>query len=31
VSEDMSDGQTVDTLHIVNPFTTHAGATLALT
>ncbi|MCC0807610.1 PIN domain-containing protein [Methylobacterium sp. W2] len=31
VSEDMSDGQTVDTLHIVNPFTPHASATLALT
>ncbi|KQP08113.1 hypothetical protein ASF28_13620 [Methylobacterium sp. Leaf99] len=31
VSEDLGDGQTFDTLTIVDPFTPHAGATLALT
>ena len=31
VSEDMNDGQVVETLTIVNPFASHAPATLALT
>lgn len=31
VSEDLADGQVVDTLRIVNPFLPHAGATLAST
>ncbi|WP_336486018.1 PIN domain-containing protein [Methylobacterium nigriterrae] len=30
VSEDLSDGQVVETLTVVNPFTPHARATLAL-
>jgi len=31
VSEDLNDGQAIDTLTIVDPFTPHAAATLALT
>ncbi|WP_082494031.1 PIN domain-containing protein [Methylobacterium sp. Leaf106] len=31
VSEDLSDGQILDTVRVINPFTPHASATLALT
>lgn len=31
VSEDMKDGQAIETLTVVNPFASHARATLALT
>lgn len=31
LSEDMRDGQAIDTLRILNPFTPHAGIMLALT
>lgn len=31
VSEDMNDGQTIESLTVVNPFAPHARATLALT
>jgi len=31
LSEDMKDGQAIDSLRIVNPFSPHASATLALT
>lgn len=31
VSEDMNDGRVIETLTVVNPFASHARATLALT